>query len=88
MRSHTNALHGEWDYTKYIGRQMNCLTVGVIGYGRLGSMYANYCRAFGARVMVFDPYKSVSDAGLEKTKEVDAVFSVIGCDCTARTRYG
>ena len=37
-------------------------------------MYANYCRAFGARVMVFDPYKSVSDAGLEKTK-VDAVFS-------------
>ena len=23
----------------------------------------------------FDPYKSVSDAGLEKTKEVDAVFS-------------
>lgn len=64
VRSHNNALKGEWDYTKYIGRQMNCLTIGVIGYGRLGSMYAGYCKAFDSKVMVYDPYKKVEDAQL------------------------
>jgi len=66
VRSHNDALEGGWDYTKYIGRQMNCLTVGVIGYGRLGTMYANYCKAFGSRVLVYDPYKKVDDDALEQ----------------------
>jgi len=26
---------GEWDYTKFIGRQLDYLTIGVVGYGRL-----------------------------------------------------
>ena len=29
-------LKGNWDYRPFIGRQMNNLNVGVIGYGRLG----------------------------------------------------
>ncbi|MFA4826211.1 MAG: NAD(P)-dependent oxidoreductase [Methanoregula sp.] len=50
---------GEWDYTKYIGRQMDFLTVGVVGYGRLGTKFAAYARAFGCKVLVYDPYKTV-----------------------------
>jgi len=75
VRSHNNALNGEWDYTKYIGRQMNCLTVGVVGYGRLGSMYANYCKAFGSRVLVFDPYKIVDDDSLEQVDDIGELLS-------------
>ena len=30
IQSHNEALDGEWDYTKYIGRQMNFLTIGII----------------------------------------------------------
>ncbi len=30
-------------------------TVLVVGYGRIGSRVANYCRAFGMRVLVLDP---------------------------------
>lgn len=59
---------GEWDYTRFIGRQMDHLTIGVVGYGRLGGMFARYCRAFGARVLVVDPYKRVDDPGLEQVE--------------------
>lgn len=51
-----HVVDGFWDYTQFIGRQMNSLTVGVIGYGRLGSLYAHYAHAFGAKVFVYDPF--------------------------------
>ncbi len=47
----------EWEYRDYIGRQMDSLSAGVVGYGRLGTMYAGYCKAFGMSVSVCDPYK-------------------------------
>ena len=47
-----------WDHTKFMGRQVKGLTVGIIGFGRLGKMMHDYCKAFGANVIVCDPYKS------------------------------
>ena len=46
-----------WDYTQFMGRQIKDLTIGIVGYGRLGKMMYNYCDAFGAQVRVYDPYK-------------------------------
>lgn len=46
-----------WDYEKFIGRQLDNLTIGIIGYGRLGTMMERYCKAFGMRVLIHDPYK-------------------------------
>lgn len=71
VSSHQSVMKGEWDYTRFIGRQMNCLTVGVIGYGRLGSMYSQYCLAFGSRVLVYDPYKTVTNPKLEQVESLD-----------------
>ena len=45
-----------WDYTKFTGRQIKDLKIGIVGYGRLGKMMANYCNAFGADVRICDPY--------------------------------
>ena len=45
-----------WDYTQFMGRQVKDLKVGIVGYGRLGKMMYNFCKAFGADVMVYDPY--------------------------------
>ena len=56
VTSSKSVLKGSWDYTKFIGRQFNSLTIGIIGYGRLGKMYAKYCRALGAKIIVYDPY--------------------------------
>ena len=45
-----------WDYTQFMGRQIKDLKIGIIGYGRLGKMMFNFCKAFGADVMIYDPY--------------------------------
>ena len=45
-----------WDYTQFVGRQVKDLTIGIIGYGRLGKMMYNFCEAFGANIKVYDPY--------------------------------
>jgi D-3-phosphoglycerate dehydrogenase len=74
VRGHNAVMRGEWDYTRYIGRQMNCLTIGIVGYGRLGSMYAGFCRAFGARVLVYDPYKSIKQAELVQVQDFDQLL--------------
>ena len=64
---------GEWDYLPYVGRQLNYLTVGVVGYGRLGGMFAGYCAAFASRVLVTDPYKEVHDDRLQQV-EIDRLL--------------
>lgn len=58
-----------WDYIPFIGREVKSLTIGIIGYGRLGKMMCNYCKAFGANVKVYDPYKrdEMDDAFLLNT---------------------
>jgi lactate dehydrogenase-like 2-hydroxyacid dehydrogenase len=47
----------KWDYTQFVGRQIQGLTIGIVGYGRLGKMMYKYCESFGATVKVYDPYK-------------------------------
>ena len=59
---------GEWDYTRFIGRQVDHLTVGVVGYGRLGTYFARYVKALGSRVLVYDPYVSVRDVLLSQVE--------------------
>jgi D-3-phosphoglycerate dehydrogenase / 2-oxoglutarate reductase len=45
-----------WDYEKFIGRQMNSLNIGIIGYGRLGKLFYKYCKSFKANVKIYDPF--------------------------------
>ncbi|MDA9801502.1 hydroxyacid dehydrogenase [Candidatus Pseudothioglobus singularis] len=74
VRSHKAVLEGEWNYEKYIGRQMNCLTIGTIGYGRLGKMYSSFSKAFNSRVVVYDPYKIVDDQGIEQVDNLESLL--------------
>lgn len=76
VRGHSAVMQGEWDYTRFIGRQMNSLTIGVIGYGRLGQMYAAYCKAFGSRVVVYDPYKTVAGSDLEQVDSLNDLLPI------------
>ena len=46
---------GVWDRRKYAGIELKGKTLGIIGYGRLGRMVAQYGRAFGMRVIAYDP---------------------------------
>lgn len=67
--------NNDWDYEKFIGRQINQLTIGVVGYGRLGEMFVSFCRAFGARIKVYDPYKNIDLDGVQKVSTLKEVFS-------------
>jgi phosphoglycerate dehydrogenase-like enzyme len=76
VKGHLSALAGEWDYTQFIGRQMDLLTVGVIGYGRLGSIYSKYCKAFNSRVLVYDPYKLIKDDDIEQFDSLQSMLEI------------
>lgn len=49
---------GRWhERAKYIGRELSNLTIGVIGFGNIGSRVAEILRnGFNAKVIVYDPY--------------------------------
>ena len=66
---------GDWDYEKFIGRQLNQLNVGIIGYGRLGEIFSSYCRDFGAKVTVYDPYKSVKDQNITQVNNLEELVN-------------
>lgn len=74
VNGHKDVLKGSWNYEKFIGRQMDGLIIGVIGYGRLGSLYANYCLAFGSRVLVYDPYKKVVHDSIEQVEDINQLL--------------
>ena len=47
---------GEWKRSKYTGVEVAGKTVGVVGLGRIGVLFAQRIAAFGARLIAFDPY--------------------------------
>jgi D-3-phosphoglycerate dehydrogenase len=60
---------GDWegDYTwETAGFELETATVGLIGYGAIGRMVARILRAFGATVLIYDPFaKLTEDDGVQ-----------------------
>jgi len=55
---------GEWVRSKFMGIELSGKVLGIIGLGRIGTRVATRARAFGMRVVAFDPY--ISDSVGEK----------------------
>ncbi len=53
---------GEWDRTSFSGSELYRKTLGLIGAGRVGGEVARRARAFGMRVMAYDPFLSAEAA--------------------------
>jgi D-3-phosphoglycerate dehydrogenase len=47
---------GEWKRSKYTGVEVQGKTVGVVGLGRIGVLFATRMAAFGTRLIAYDPY--------------------------------
>ena len=69
---------GEWDYEPLIGRQIKGLTIGIIGFGRLGKITAELFKGWGVNILVNDPYVGTFDyeeVGIKELQEKsDVVF--------------
>jgi D-3-phosphoglycerate dehydrogenase / 2-oxoglutarate reductase len=59
-RGHDALRRGEWRGDLYrsdlVGRELSQMTVGVIGYGHIGTKVVRLLKAFGGRILVADPY--------------------------------
>jgi D-3-phosphoglycerate dehydrogenase / 2-oxoglutarate reductase len=65
-RGHDALREGNWRGDLYradrTGRELSEMTIGVIGYGAIGTQVVRLLRAFGSRVLVADPYVQLSAA--------------------------
>jgi phosphoglycerate dehydrogenase-like enzyme/CMP-N-acetylneuraminic acid synthetase len=60
---------------EFRGVELHGLTLGIVGYGRIGSNLARYARAFGMSVVVHDPYVTVGDPAIRQADRPDAVLA-------------
>jgi D-3-phosphoglycerate dehydrogenase len=63
-RGHDALRRGTWRGDLYradlVGRELSQMTVGVIGYGHIGTRVVRLLKAFGGRILVADPYVGLS----------------------------
>ena len=58
-----SVLKGKWREVEFDfrGRELHGLTIGIIGFGRIGSNLARYSLAFGMKIIAFDPYATIEN---------------------------
>lgn len=65
---------GQWERSKFTGTELYKKSLGIIGFGKIGSHVADVAMALGMKVIVFDPYTSkdiVEKAGGEYVQTLD-----------------
>ncbi len=58
---------GEWKREENRGVELNSLTVGIVGYGNMGSSFAKKLAGFDCQIIAYDKYKK--GFGTDKIKE-------------------
>lgn len=62
--AHASVKRGDWTRSKFMGIELDGKTLGVIGLGRIGTRITARARAFGMRVIAYDPY--IADSVFER----------------------
>lgn len=64
-----SVLKKKWEYLPFIGRQMDNLTVGIIGYGRLGKIFVKLLKPFKSKILIYE--KKIIRKGIKKKFQVN-----------------
>lgn len=94
-QAHATILEGRWDRKSFQGTEINNKTLSILGMGRIGAEFAKRAKAFGMRVLAYDPYLSASRAQLlgvelcDKLEDAirDADFITMHMPLTAETKH-
>ena len=74
-RGHDALRRDEWRGDLYradlVGRELSQMTVGVIGYGHIGTKVVRLLKAFGGRILVADPYVDLSPEDVARRRGPD-----------------
>jgi D-3-phosphoglycerate dehydrogenase / 2-oxoglutarate reductase len=66
-----------WDRKNFEGVELYHKVMGILGLGRIGTLVAHRCQAFGMHVIAYDPYISEEKAkkqGVELAKDLDQLL--------------
>jgi D-3-phosphoglycerate dehydrogenase / 2-oxoglutarate reductase len=77
-QAHASLTAGRWERSKFSGVELADKQLGILGFGRIGQLVATRARAFGMRVVAFDPLVSTEryrELGVEKAASIDEVYA-------------
>jgi len=78
-QAHASLLAGRWERSRFGGVEVYEKTLGVLGFGRIGQLVAARARAFGMRIVAFDPFvagERFRELGVERAGSPEAVYRV------------
>jgi D-3-phosphoglycerate dehydrogenase / 2-oxoglutarate reductase len=61
-QAHSALVAGRWERSQWEGVELADKTLGIVGLGRIGKLVADRARAFGMRLVAFDPFVSADRA--------------------------
>jgi len=85
---------GEWDREGHRGVELAARTVGIVGYGHMGSAFAEKLTGMGCRILAVDPYRMDHDGALQGCVEAVDLITLqreadvvsLHCNLTPETR--
>lgn len=73
-RANSEVREGKWIREGNRGVELMGKTVGIIGYGNMGSAFAQRLKGFGVKVLVYDKYKTGYGNDFVRESPLDALF--------------
>ena len=74
--ANTSLKAGEWNRKRYTGVEVYNKTLGIVGLGRIGAEIASRMKAFGMRILAYDPFvteERAADLGI-RLATLDEIF--------------
>lgn len=84
---------GKWERSKFMGSEVTGKTVGIVGFGTIGRLFAERARGLKMRVLAYDPFvnpQTFTECGVERV-DLDALIAAsdyvtLHCPMTNDTR--